>query len=504
MLTVTEINYIREQVNLKDETYATVGRKLGIDARTIKKYADMEDFNLHKPHKQTRTARVMDSVKPVIDKWLIEDFKKKKKYRRTAKRIHQLLLEQHEFTGSDRTIRDYVSKRKKELLNTVQSSAIPLTAKPGMAQIDFGEAPFYYQNTYTTLSYLVLSFPYSNAFWFQVLEAQNKEAFLEGMKRIFHHMGGVPKAIRFDNLSPAVKKIRPHGKRDLTEEFERFTAHYGFQLEFCNPARGNEKGHVEAMVKYVRNNFLLPEVHTHNLKSLNQDCWLLAENDRGRIHYQKQLPISELYSADKEAFLLLPEKEFDCIRYEEVKADKYGYVHFDTNLYSSSPRFALEKVLLKISYEYITVFSLDYKEIVQHHRLYGYKEKSMDWQPYLSLVSKRPTALKYTSFYDQLPDAWQSYFSQCTVEEKKDSLQLLSTILKDNHMEIAVQALLQASENSHPSAESIKQIFYQLVNGRGVRVIAHLPQHTPSMPTITRGLGQYDKLFKPMEYEDHA
>lgn len=251
------------------------------------------------------------------------------------------------------------------------------------------------------------------------MEAQNKEAFLEGMKLLFHHMSGVPKANGFDNLSPAVKKIRPHGKRDLTEEFERFTAHYGFQLEFCNPARGNKKGHVEAMVKYVRNNFLLPEVHTHDLRSLNQDCWVLAENDRKRIHYQKQLPISELYSADKEALLLLPEKEFDCVRYEEVKADKYGYIHFDTNLYSSSPRFALEKVLLKISYEHMTVFSLDYKEIVQHNRLYGYKEKSMDWQPYLSLVSKRPTALKYTSFYDQLPDAWQSYFSQCTVEEKK-------------------------------------------------------------------------------------
>ena len=46
MLTVTEINYIRELVNLKDKTYPTVGRKRGIDARKIKKYADMEDFNL--------------------------------------------------------------------------------------------------------------------------------------------------------------------------------------------------------------------------------------------------------------------------------------------------------------------------------------------------------------------------------------------------------------------------------------------------------------------------
>lgn len=53
MLTLTEINYIREQVNLNDETYATVGRKLGVDARTIKKYADMEDFKKKKKYRRT-------------------------------------------------------------------------------------------------------------------------------------------------------------------------------------------------------------------------------------------------------------------------------------------------------------------------------------------------------------------------------------------------------------------------------------------------------------------
>jgi hypothetical protein len=42
-------------------------------------------------------------------------------------------------------------------------------------------------------------------------------------------MGGVPKAIRFDNLSPAVKKVLPNAEWQLTEEFQNFVLHYGFE-----------------------------------------------------------------------------------------------------------------------------------------------------------------------------------------------------------------------------------------------------------------------------------
>ncbi|MCM3473762.1 IS21 family transposase, partial [Brevibacillus borstelensis] len=82
----------------------------------------------------------------------------------------------------------------------------------------------------------------SNTFYFQVFQSQNRECFLEGLKRIFHYIGGVPKVIRFDNLSPAVKKIMPNGQRELTEEFQNFVFHYDFEYEFCNPGSGNEKG----------------------------------------------------------------------------------------------------------------------------------------------------------------------------------------------------------------------------------------------------------------------
>jgi transposase len=170
----------------------------------------------------------MDPVKDIVDQWLREDMKKKKKYRRTAKRIWQLLVEKENFKGSDRTVRAYVSKRRKELLEESEEAALPLDSKPGDAQVDFGEAPFKYMSRVIDFPYLVMSFPYSNAAYVQVFESQNQDCFLEGLKYFFHHIGGVPRRIRFDNLAPAVKKILTHGEQVLTEGIQPFALHYGF------------------------------------------------------------------------------------------------------------------------------------------------------------------------------------------------------------------------------------------------------------------------------------
>ncbi|MGE7588536.1 hypothetical protein [Peribacillus sp. NPDC101480] len=54
------------------------------------------------------------------------------------------LKEEFDFNGSDRTVRNYVSNRKKELVNEANQAALPLESKAGSAQVDFGEAPFNY------------------------------------------------------------------------------------------------------------------------------------------------------------------------------------------------------------------------------------------------------------------------------------------------------------------------------------------------------------------------
>ena len=490
---MTDVHYIRQEVNLKGRPYAAVANQMQVDERTVKKYADKDDWNESK-QKQQRKARVMESVIPILDKWLAEDANKKKKFRRTAKRMFEQLKKDYNFEGSDRSVRAYVSRRKRELAEASEA-ALPLEAKPGTAQVDFGEAPFLFEGKVIELPFLVLSFPYSNAFYFQVFRSQNRESFLEGLARIFQHIGGVPKAIRFDNLAPAVKKVLPHGERELTDEFQNFVLHYGFDPEFCNPASGNEKGHVEAMVKYVRNNFLLPELTFVDLERLNQTFWQSAEQDRKRDHYIKEEPISVLYEHDQNALFQLPEKRYECVRYETVRADKYGYVRVDNRFYSSSPRFAKTEVSVRITYDRVEILTAQQEVIVHHTRLYGEQKQSMNWQPYLTLMAKRPMAIKYTSFYEQLPQKWQDYLEACTVGEKQQALRLLSVLLKDQELSVATQALEQASKSGHPSAESIKQIFYQLVNGRGHRKEIDV-QRAPLMPAAVRGANHYDQLFK--------
>jgi|GEM_PF-6869012 len=59
------------------------------------------------------------------------------------------LKENYDFKGSKRIVRNYVSKRKKELseeLNKVTDAALPLENRVGLAQVDFGQAPFNYQD----------------------------------------------------------------------------------------------------------------------------------------------------------------------------------------------------------------------------------------------------------------------------------------------------------------------------------------------------------------------
>ena len=54
---MTDINYIKQEVNIKGRSYSEVAKKMDKDPRTIQKYADKEDWNETKK-KQVRKGRV--------------------------------------------------------------------------------------------------------------------------------------------------------------------------------------------------------------------------------------------------------------------------------------------------------------------------------------------------------------------------------------------------------------------------------------------------------------
>ena len=494
MLTMDEINHIKYLRDRKGQSLREIARETGHAFETVKKYAEKQDFNIAR-RKQRRKSK-LDPYKAIIDEWLTNDLKERPKQRHTAKRVYDRLQEMYgiEFKVSERTVRYYVSAKKKELY-TNNDCSIPLEHSPGKAQADFGEADFIENGERFTGLYLTLSFPYSNAGFTQVFKGQNLECLETGLKNIFEYIGKIPGGILFDNPPTIVKKVLEYGKREITENFKRFALHYGFKTNFCNPARAQEKGHVENKVGYSRRNFFVPVPEFKDLEEFNKDLLEKAVQDMQRKHYKKGRLIADLFTEDLTAMHNLPETPFEIGRYEKVKADKYAKVRFDNKQYSTSPIFAGKQLWIRATAQEIIVMDEDWHEVIRHQRLYGKKQEAMNWVPYLQLMAKRPTALKYTAFFHQLPEILQEYFAQCHYPQKKASLNILRKMVEETDLETATSAFEQALDQGVSDPDSIWLTFYRMNNPTIELPELTLKESTPQLPAFTTDTAFYDLLL---------
>jgi len=495
MLTMDQIYRIRVLHKYEGKSLREIARETGNHFETVKKYVEKEDFNLQLREKQTRSGK-LSPFKPLIDEWLEADLQAKPKQRHTAQRVYNRLKELfgEDFNVSDRSVRKYVAKRKKELLEA-SDSYLPLEHPPGEAQIDFGEAEFIERGQKYQGHYINVSFPYSNGGYMQLFKSENQECLLQGLLNIFEYIGRCPIALWCDNMSTAVKRIRKNGERDLTRGFERFMLHYGFRSNFCNLAAGNEKGNVENKVGYHRRNLLVPIPEFDDLHEFNRKILELCDRDMLRSHYKKRRIIKELFEEDKAAMNPLPKDRFDIGRLEIARADKYGKVKFDARIYSSSPAVSGQQVWVKATAHEVTIMDENYQEIVTHQRLYGDQRESMNWAPYLDLMAKRPAALKYTGFYSELPITLQEYFNRCDYEAKKAALKTLANMVKDTSLEVATAAFDAAFQCGLSDLDSIWATYTRLTSDYAEPTEISVPEGVPELDTYEADATIYDSLL---------
>ena len=67
-----------------------------------------------------------------------------------------------------------------------------------------------------------------------------------------------------------MRKILRGYQREETDRLIAFRSQWGFEAQFCNPARGNEKGGVEGEIGYFRRNHLVPVPKVKELVELNE------------------------------------------------------------------------------------------------------------------------------------------------------------------------------------------------------------------------------------------
>lgn len=497
MLSMDDIKYIKRLYEKEGLSIREIMRRTGYHYETVRKYLDMEDFN-EPSHPPTQSISLLDPLKPMINQWLIDDLKAPRKQRHTAKRVYTRLQEEYPelLEVKLRTVQYYVSKKKKELYQLKQQPRLPLYHPPGEAQVDFGHFS-YINNSGEMIDALKLtmSFPYSNQAYCQIFGGENQQCLLQGMKNIFEYMGKVPYRILFDNLSSAVAHMGTGRSRTLTEGFERFMAHYKFEAAFCNGAAGWEKGNVENKVGYERRNMFVPVPTILDFNAFNESLFTACENDAQRPHYVKETPIATLFQDDLQNMMPLANTPYEIFILEPRRADNYAKVRFDNNLYSSSPRYARENVYIKASSDKVWILNEAYEVIMEHPRLYGNGQESMNWLPYIDLISKRPAAMKYTEFYQQLPDNWQKYLNKQNTEGKRKGLVSLYTMLQKHDMRTAEDALAFAISNGVKDADSILAAYRTLTSNVQQMQPMQLKCNVIAMPSFATDNHKYDALI---------
>src|ERR1022692_1598403 len=129
-----------------------------------------------------------------------------------------------------------------------------------------------------------------------------QQALLEGHEHAFDYFGGVFRTLRYDNMTSVVKKILRGRQRIETDRIIAFRSHWGYRSEYCNPAKGNEKGGVEGELGWYRRNCLVPVPEAKDLAALNAQLLAACVAHRDRTISGKSMTVGEASQYER-AFL---------------------------------------------------------------------------------------------------------------------------------------------------------------------------------------------------------
>ena len=397
---------LRRKIRNQEIPLRQISRESGIHRQTLRKIRDHSQppgYQRAQPIQKSKIDLYIDRIKAILEDDKGADHKKQY---HTAKKIWEI-LQSEGFTGGYTIIKDAVRGIKK----TSKEVFMPLSQRPGEAQVDFGQAVVKFGDKLGKIMFFVMSMVHSDALFVMAFPRECTEAFLEAHVRAFDFFGCVPKRISYDNTRIAITKIMTHHKRDYTAEFKRLISHYLFEPYFCNVRKPNEKGIVEGSVKYSRLNFMVPVPQVNDYDELNRFLLECCESDLDRILRGKcSLSKKQLLAEDRIAAIALPDDTFDYRKTTSTFASSVSLARYDTNDYSVPVRWAHHSVTVKASVSFIEAYQQD-KRVAKHRRCWGREQQIFDPLHYLELLEHKPGSLDHARPLEdwQLPGCFHTY-----------------------------------------------------------------------------------------------
>lgn len=497
VIEMVQHNYIRFLFFNKGKSKRAIAKELGIHRNTVTRaIANLEPkYNLTVEQEKPVNGPFTEKIKLMIQK----NYEKGGKERLTKTRMHELLQDEG-YTGSYSAF-TYQARQIEEELQLISKEAfLKLLPRKGSLQVDFGEMIVLHQGKKKKVYAFCAKLCFSKVEFIQIYPSQKTEYFLEGLMACFAFFGAVPKIIIFDNLKPAVKTILTGTERELQERFLKFQSFYCFEAEFCGPGKGNEKGMVENLVKYTRNNYFLPFPNFTDFDTFNAELISKCQQRMKKGTFEGQPWVKLLLEED-----FLPFTEFyDCARILEATVNTYQLIHVERNRYSVPTQYVGKKVQIRM-YPFKVVVTYKEKVIAEHNRLFGRDNEILNPYHYLTLLQRKARAFDQAKvIHDwRLPPIYETYHRRLQAHRQskaKGTRELIDILrLTEEHGVSTIAKILKEldEKNQYSYAEVLSLLRYQKDCTTGTRRLAEdeLTKYHIENYTVTHlNLKAYDEL----------
>ncbi|NLY78350.1 MAG: IS21 family transposase [Lysinibacillus sp.] len=459
----------------ENKSQRQIARELGISRNTVKKYID-EDLEKRKldirelpitdnyitpptyKKRQGNKRALTPTVQKKIRKMLKENERKRQhqmhKQQLKMVDIHEKLLKEG-FQISYSTVRNFVNreeKRKKEVF--IRQKAIA----GHEIEFDWGEVKLFINETLRTLSMAVFTLPYSNYRLAYLYESETMICVQDAHVKCIHALGFVPEVFTYDNMRTVVKRFI-RNEREITDGMKSLSMHYQFKIRLCQPRKGNQKGHVERSVEYVRRKAF---AHRDTFTSLKDAQTYLSEilmELNNYPHYKKKQTHQDLMLEERGIREINTELiPFDASELHEFRVDKYSTITYRQNHYSVPEGHVGEWVKVKASAEKILIFS-DEECIATHKRCWQSHQWIMNIYHYLRTFEKKIGALAQSECLSQAPTKIKNIYHNYYIGNERDFLELLIYMKEHGNLERVLKAIEQLEKNQLVQITTDKIIF---------------------------------------------
>jgi len=463
-----------------------IARHLRVSRPSVNKYLINPDLS---PAKRAQRPSKLDAHRDLIKQFVDQDPQVK------APVVLQR-LQDCGFDGKVTIVRDYLQKLRGS--QSQRQAFIRFESPPGrQMQIDWGHfGSLRYADTTRKLYALAAIECYSRAAYVEFTHSQNQQCLHQALLNAFAYWGGSTEEMVVDNMITAVIErqgplIRFNGA------FLDFLRIFHITPIACNVASPHEKGKIENVIKYLRQNFWPLRTFT-DLDDVNRQVtnWLDTVANV-RIHQGTGKRPSDRLAQLR--LRPLPDLLPDCRQTQSLKVYNDFAVRFDANVYRAPPWTIGKQVTLKADQRTVSLFYRD-KKIAVHDRCWqrGQRIETASHREQVKKLKRKLWLDKDISAFSSLGSEAVAYLEALARTRqpiKKNVSKLLS--LKDHYGAVSViYAIKKALIHNAIGADYIENILYQEMTPK---------RHHPPVRLKKEALNNI-RLPEPslVEYDAHA